>query len=581
MKSFKPLVPFLKRHLGSYVLGVLFLMLVDAIQLIPPHLLGKATDDLKNGLMTPKLLGLYAAAIIGLALAVACGRFLWRMNLIGASRKLEMDLRNHLFNKLLELSPGYYDTHKTGDLMAHATNDVNAVRMFFGPGIVRLVDSVFMTLTTILAMIFTIDFRLTLITIIPLAVMSFIINRFGKLVHDLFKKVQEAFSSLTDRVQESFSGIRVIKAFVQEEEELKNFEKENTKNFNANMRMVKIWGLFDPMVQLMASLSFTAVLIYGGIMTIKGNISLGDFVAFTSYLGMLIWPMMAMGWVINMMQRAAASMERLENIFKEIPEIQDKDPIKIDSLEGHITIKNLTFRYKKELKPVLSDINIDLKPGQTLGVTGRTGSGKTTLTRLLLRQYPVPTNSIFFDGIDINDIPLKTLRENIGFVPQDSFLFSDTLSGNIGFAGNFPDEEIIKAAKLSAIDKEIRDFPKGYSTIVGERGVTLSGGQKQRISIARALIKNPRILILDDCLSAVDASTEEKILMNLKSYLSGRTSIIISHRISAIKDCDEIIVLEQGKIFERGNHEQLLEKGGIYAQMYRHQLLEENLLKEA
>lgn len=581
MKSFKPLIPFLKRHLGGYILGVLFLMAVDVFNLVPPYLLGKATDDLKNGSMTAKLLGIYAAAIIGAALLVAIGRFLWRMNLIGASRKLEMDLRNHLFGKLLELSPGFYDRNKTGDLMAHATNDVNAVRMFFGPGIVRLVDSVFMTLITILAMIFVIDLKLTLIAIIPLVIMSIIINRFGKIVHDRFKKVQEAFSSLTDRVQESLSGIRVVKAFVQEQEEISNFEKENARNFDVNMHMIKVWGLFDPMVQFMASLSFISVLVYGGMMTINGYITLGDFVSFTSYLGMLIWPMMAMGWVINMMQRATASMERLEKIFEETPEVQDENPVSKDTVEGSIRFNNLTFCYAKGLPPALEDIDLNLEPGQSLGITGRTGSGKTTLANLLLRLYPVPEGSIFIDGVDINRISFETLRNNIGFVPQDSFLFSDTVSGNIGYAGDFSDEDILKAARLSVIDDDIASFENGYSTAVGERGVTLSGGQKQRISIARALIKAPRILILDDCLSAVDADTERKILANLRSYFKGRTSIIISHRIFAIKDCDEIIVLDEGKILERGKHEELLKKDGVYAQIYRHQLLEESLLKEA
>lgn len=465
--------------------------------------------------------------------------------------------------------------------MAHATNDINAVRMALGPGIIMSVDASFLAISIILIMIFTIDPKLTILALLPLPVIALIVTRFGKVIHSRFLKVQEAFSSLTDKVQESISGIRVIKAFVQEKEEIENFRKENLKNFKANMDMIKIWGLFDPTVQFLAALSFTIALLHGGIQVIKGIITLGDFVAFTSYLGMLIWPMMAFGWVINIFQRGSASMERLNIIFSEVPEITDNyaDP-NITTIEGNIEIRNLTFSYKKGLPPVLKNINISLPKGKTLAIIGKTGSGKSTLVNLLARLYKVPQDTIFIDGHDINEIPLKVLRQSIGFVPQDNFIFSDTIANNIAFVKEESLEKIQEFATMADVHKDIMDFPQQYQTIVGERGVTLSGGQKQRIAIARALIKEPKILILDDSLSAVDTNTEETILNNLREYMKNRTTIIVSHRISTIKNADEIIVLDNGEIVERGTHEELIKLKGLYNSIYEKQQMENAILNE-
>lgn len=578
MRSFKTLFPFIKKHKWNYIAGIIFLLVVDSLQLIIPHLLGSLTDSIKNKSLTSKSLLIYSALIIIIALLIFIFRYLWRMNIIGMSRLLELELRNRFFGKLLTLSPQYFNEHKTGDLMAHATNDINAVRMSIGQGIIMSVDALFLGLSTIFIMIFTIDLKLSILALIPLPIMAIIVTRFGKIIHSKFLKVQEAFASLTDKVQENISGIRVIKSFVQENEEIDNFKKENLNNFKANMNMIKYWGLFDPIVQFLASLSFTIVLLYGGVQVIEGNISLGDFVAFVSYLGMLIWPMMASGWVINIFERGSASMERLNIIFSETPEITDKfADTSVKNIRGNIEIKNLTFSYKKNLPPVLKNINITIQQGKTLAIVGKTGSGKSTIVNLIERLYKVPNDTIFIDGHDINEIPIKVLRKNIGFVPQDNFLFSDTISNNIAFSEDLPTDKVEKFAMMTDVHKDIISFPDKYETVVGERGVTLSGGQKQRISIARALIKEPKILILDDSLSAVDTHTEETIINNLREFMNGRTTIIISHRISTIKSADEIIVLDDGEIVERGTHDELVELKGLYNDIYEKQLLEDSI----
>lgn len=579
MKRLAILRDFFRQYKWRYVAGIACLIVVDSMQLITPKIIGLVADRFQAGTLVHSDLLKYAGIIVALAVVTAVGRFGWRLYVMGAARKLDYYLRNKLFLKLQTLSVNYFNNHKTGDLMAHATNDIQAVRMSFGNGVVMMTDSIFLSTMTVFIMARTISWRLTLITMIPLPLLVFASIFFGRLIHRRFVAVQESFSQLTDRAQENLAGIRVVKSFVQEADEIRAFEEKNMDNVRMNMRLVRIWGLFFPLIQFIGALCFLLVIGYGGGMVVNSSISLGDFAAFINYLGLLIWPIMALGWVINILQRGKASLDRLNVIFNEPAEVADS-PVTVDVTElyGDIAIRNLTFTYPGATAPALTGINITLPRGKTLAVVGRTGSGKSTLVNLLLRLYNSPPESILFDGVDVNRIPLKTLRESIGCVPQENFLFSTTIRENVGFAGTaFSDGQIESASRLAQVYDNIMDFPEQFATLVGERGVTLSGGQKQRVSIARALIKDPRVLILDDCLSAVDTHTEEEILKGLRQVRSGRTSIIISHRISTIQDSDEIVVLDHGRIVERGNHESLLAEQGIYRDLYQKQLLEDEL----
>lgn len=578
MKSFKTLKEFFRANAWHYAFGIIWLTAVNFFNLQIPRLLGTVTDLLQTRQLDSRGLIVYGLYILGIAAIMALGRYFWRIYIMGSARRLEYYLRNKLFSHLETLSVDFFNNHKTGDLMAHATNDINAIRMAMGPGILMLMDSIFLTVITVYTMAAKIDWQLTILALLPLPFLAVLATAFGKRIHKLFRGVQQAFSTLTDRTQETLSGIRVVKSFVQEEAELKRFDVAARDYANRNMRMVKIWGLMWPMIQLISGISYMIVLGYGGVQVINARITLGEFVAFNSYLGMLIWPMMAVGRVINVLQRGAASMERLNALYKEKPQVYD-DPATVkavDSLTGRIEFKNLSFSYP-DGTAALKNISIKVEAGRTLAIIGRTGSGKTTLVNLLLRLYNSPRGRLLIDGIDINDIPLNVLRESIGYVPQDNFLFSDTIANNISFADAYDQEKIEAAAGLAQVHDNIIEFPQKYETMSGERGVTLSGGQKQRVAIARALIKDPSILILDDCLSAVDTQTEEKILQGLRSIRKERTSIIISHRISTVEDADEIIVLEDGAIAERGNHEFLLRHGGLYQHLYYKQQLEKKV----
>lgn len=582
MKHFKELKDFLIKNKWSYILGILWLLIVDILQLLVPEVLRRFTDDVSLGHLTREGLLHYALYIIVIGIGIAFFRFLWRMYIIGVSRRLEYELRNKLFTHLQSLSTNYYNTHKTGDLMAHATNDINAIRMALGPGVVMMTDAIFMTAIAISMMSTTTDLRLTFFALIPLPFLAYAIVKFGKKINVRFKSVQEAFSALTDTVQENFAGIRVIKSFVQEEAEVKKFSDKNTLLFNKNMTLVKLFGMFHPFIQLMASLSFLIAIFYGSTLVIYGQISLGDFVAFNSYLSLLVWPMMAIGWVINMLQRGAASMERINSILGVEPEIVDApDAIDIDNFKGDIVFDNVTFKYPNSDYNALENFSVYIPSGSSLGIIGKTGSGKTTIINLLLRLYDIEEGTISLDNHNIDKIKLKFLRDNIGYVDQDSFLFSTTIAENIAFGvDNFSMDEVENVARIAEVHENIIDFTNGYETFVGERGVTLSGGQKQRTSIARALIKKPQILIFDDSLSAVDTDTEEKILQGLKDEMQNKTTILIAHRISTIKDCNEIIVLDEGKIVEKGNHLQLLQSKGLYYEFYQKQLLEEKIYNE-
>ncbi len=549
---------------------------MDYAGLFIPKLTGTVTDGLAARTLDWDGVVSCLVSIFILGLTLAAGRFLWRFFLFGASRSIERELRNDLFAHLEKMSVEYYNGHKTGDLMTRFTSDLNAVRMSLGPAVICIFDASVMTVMVICQMMYYVSVRLTLLAVIPMFLICVGEIYYGKIIHARFLERQKAVSDLTDFVQESFSGVRVIKAFVRERAEFRAFARASRNAMDKNLRVVRLQSVVMPLLDVIIGLSGLITLIYGGYLALVGDITLGRFVAFNQYVNMLVWPMIACGDAINMFSQGAASIGRIREIFDEKPEICDPpDAADVDRLRGDITFSHLTFLHRGHSEPTLKDISLHVRAGTTLAVIGRTGNGKSTLVNLLLHLYNTKPGMIFLDGRDINTIPLKTLRENIAYVPQDNFLFSDTLKSNIAFGADEQDmDSIVRATRAACIHENIIAFPDGYETIVGERGVTLSGGQKQRSSIARALMKNAPVLILDDALSAVDTDTEEHILRNLKQNRRGKTTILIAHRISTIQNADIILVLEDGEAKEIGSHGELMQKNGIYRSMFEQQQLE-------
>jgi ATP-binding cassette subfamily B protein len=581
MRAFKTLKNDFLENRWRILIGLFALLIVDILQLLIPRVLKYAIDDLTSGGIPPSRLLIYAGEVLILALGIGGFRYIWRYLLLGAARRMEKALRDRLFLHLQALSPPYFSRTKVGDLMAHATNDVEAVRMAIALGIVFLVDTIILGLLTIFFMIY-IDPMLTLYAILPMPLITVITLFFSRTIHQRFEVVQKTFSSLTERVRESVAGIRVIKAYVLEAEEREKLSRLSQDYVQKNVSVTKVWGMFFPIILFFSNLSMAIVLYLGGKLTIFQSISTGDFVAFMSYLGMLAWPMMALGWAINVIQRGAASMDRLNWIFEEIPEISDSpEVIEPNALKGRIEIQGLTYSPGNGGAPLLQDIDLTIHEGERMVMVGRTGSGKTIFCNLVARILESPQGSLFFDGIEIHRIPLKVLRRSIGYVPQDTFLFSETIRENIAFGRlDATHEEIEEAARIAQIYDEIMGFPEGMNTVIGEKGITLSGGQRQRVAIARAILMNPPIFLLDDALSSVDIQTEERILEGLERYLQGKTSILITHRIAPLRRADRIVVLDEGRVVETGTHATLLSKGGVYASLYWERQLEEELERE-
>jgi ATP-binding cassette subfamily B protein len=578
-KSLRPLFPYLKRYRAGFAWGGLCVLLLNGLWVLFPQVLRRAIDDLNAGITTEKL-GRYALEIVALVLAKGVFQFLTRWIVIGISRDIEFDLRNDLFQQLERLSHSFYQRTRTGDVMARATNDLNAVRALLGPAIMYTANTLVFT-TMALVFMFQISPKLTLYAFLPLPIASIVIQYFGRQIHDRFERIQAMFSEISARAQENFSGARVIRAYVQEEPEIRAFETANREYIHRSLYLVRLMGMLWPTLELMLGVAVVLVLWLGGREVLQDRISTGQFVAFLTYIIQLTWPVIALGYVINLFQRGTASLGRIHEIMTEVPEIADTPEVAAagppePAFTGSIELRNLNFFY--DSTPILRDINLKIPAGSSLAIVGPTGSGKTTLVNLIPRIYDAEPGSVLIDGLPIRQFPIDFLRSNIGFVPQETFLFSDTIRENISFGKeNATDAEIRAAADAANIATDIEGFPDGFDTVVGERGITLSGGQKQRTAIARAILRNPRILILDDALSSVDTQTEEKILNHLREVMRGRTTIFISHRVSTVQNADRIAVLHGGRIVEYGTHDELLARRGYYADLYDKQLLEEEL----
>jgi ATP-binding cassette subfamily B protein len=595
-RNLSPLFPYLRKYRLTFWIGAVCVLCNNGVWILFPLVIRRAIDDLNLGVTAHKLLT-YSAWLLAVAGTKAIFQFLTRWILIGVSREIEFDLRNDLFTHLERLSYSFYQSTRTGDIMARATNDLNAVRMLAGPGIMYTANTIVFTAGA-LAFMLSMSPRLTLFAFLPLPVVSIVVQYFGRKIHERFERIQAMFSDISARAQENFSGARLIRAYVQEEAEIENFERDNTEYIARSLKLVRLMGMLWPTLETLLGVAIVIVLWVGGREVLLHRISVGSFVAFNTYMVQLTWPIISLGWVINIFQRGTASMGRIQNLLAEKPEVTDAavpttgTPTEV---RGEIEFRNLKFHYGRALmgaergmgqvhgdEAVLRNINLRVPEGTSLAIVGPTGSGKSTLVSLIPRIYDAAEGSVLIDGRPIREIPLEVLRRHIGFVPQETFLFSDTIRENIAFgAQDATGAEIRRAAEGASIADEIESFPEGYNTLVGERGLTLSGGQKQRTAIARALIRSPRILVLDDALASVDTQTEDRILNHLREIMQGRTTIFISHRVSTVRNADRIAVLHRGEIVEYGTHQELIERNGYYTELYNKQLLEEELETEA
>jgi len=599
VSPFRRLLGYVLRYRRDFLLGLGCVVITTSVGLAAPRVLGFAIDDLTRGVTRAKLVE-YGGLLLAIGLVGGVFRFLMRRILIGASRHIEYDMRNDFFAHLETLPLAYFQAHRTGDLMSRATNDLNAVRMMIGPSIMYSASTL-LVFVVALALMLSIDARLTLASLIPLPFVSISVKVFGSAIHKRFEQIQAQLADVSAVAQEALSGVRVVRAYRQEAAEIERFRRSNEEYLARNRRLIALQGFFFPSMAFFLGLGALVVLWLGSREVIRGRITLGQFVAFNSYLTMLSWPMIAFGWVTNMLQRGMASWKRMLEVLDTPPAIADHDAVlesvasgfsRTAEIRGEIEFRDLVFGYNGT--PVLDHVSARIEAGQTVALVGVTGSGKSTLINLLARLHDPPPGTVFVDGIDVRELPLSVLRGAVGFVPQEPFLFSDTVADNVAFgldaksggsgraggSGGSADDRmqrIVDAAAVARLDKDVADFPNGYDTMVGERGITLSGGQKQRTALARAVVIDPRILILDDALSAVDTYTEEEILSRLREVMRQRTSIIVSHRISTVRNADVVFVLDQGRIVERGTHDELIRRGGLYAELHKKQLLEEEL----